>query len=470
MSSIAPLSELIPALKRKECTAYDIIEQVRRNINDNETDINAFINVFLEQAQTQALELDNKNIRPNPKKPLAGLPIAIKDNICVKGESCTCASKILADFISPYDATVVKRLKNAGAIIIGKTNLDEFAMGSSNETSTFGVVRNPLDKTKVAGGSSGGSAAVIAYGGAAAALGSDTGGSARQPAAFCGLVGFRPSYGRVSRYGLVAFASSLDQICPITQTVEDAALIYSIIAGPDENDSTTYPQTPDIMELTEKLPQGTRIAYIKECFDDLDSEMKQAIMRPFQDTGIDLIELSLPLVKQSVAAYLILTFAEASSNLARYDGIRYGLRVAKKGLMETYFATRGQGLGKEVKRRILIGTFGLSEGYIDAYYNTALKYRAALSKQYADAFAKVDFLLSPTAPSTAFKIGEKKDNPLSMYLSDIYTTSNALAALPSISIPSPYKIENLPVGIQLTAPRRQDAKLLGFAHALERHF
>jgi len=469
MKTLPSLAELALLLDHGEYTAARLVEEIEANIAANEPQTNAYINLFIEEAEAKARRLDTEGVRPGEDKPLAGIPIAVKDNICVADKPCSCASKILEGFVAPYDATVVKRLKDAGAIIMGKTNLDEFAMGSSNENSAYGPVRNPLDAERVAGGSSGGSAAAVAYGGAVAALGSDTGGSARQPAAFCGLVGFRPSYGRVSRYGLVAFASSLDQVCPITRTVEDAALVYSVIAGPDPDDSTTYPSEPDEMDLTGEIKEGAKVGYIKECFDDLkDERVSDAVLRPFKDAGIELVEVSVPLVKLSVAGYQLLAMAEASSNLARYDGIRYGRRVEKLGLKETYAVTRGEGFGDEVTRRILIGTFGLSEGYIDAYYNTALRYRAALAAEFEEAFKKMDFLLSPTAPTPAFKLGEKIQDPLAMYLSDIFTAPAALAALPAISIPAPDKVDGLPVGIQLTAPRWQDAKLLELAHAVER--
>ncbi|TET22422.1 MAG: Asp-tRNA(Asn)/Glu-tRNA(Gln) amidotransferase subunit GatA [Candidatus Stahlbacteria bacterium] len=469
MSKLPSIAELILLIAREERKATEIIEEIKGNIGRKESEANAYINLFLDEALAQAKQLDASGSKPDEEKPLQGIPIAIKDNICVSGKPCTCASRILEGFIAPYDATVVARLKDAGAIIVGKTNLDEFAMGSSNENSAYGPVQNPLDTERVAGGSSGGSAAAVAYGGAVAALGSDTGGSARQPAAFCGLVGFRPSYGRVSRYGLVAFASSLDQVCPITRTVQDAALIYSIIAGPDPCDSTTYPAEPEEMDLAGEIPEGIKVGLIKECFDDLEDErMGDAVLRSFREARVELVEVSIPLVRLSVAGYQLLAMAEASSNLARYDGIRYGRRIERLGLRETYFATRGEGFGDEVTRRILIGTFGLSEGYIDAYYNTALRYRAALAAEFEEAFKKVDFLLSPTAPTPAFKLGEKIRDPLAMYLSDIFTAPAALAALPAISIPAPDKVDGLPVGIQITAPRFADAKLLEFAHAVER--
>lgn len=468
MRTLPSLAELVLLLDHGEYTARRIVEEIKANIAANEPEINAYINPFLEEAEAKARRLDTEGVRPSEDKPLAGVPIAVKDNICVKGWPCSCASRILEGFVAPYDATVVARLKEAGAIIVGKTNLDEFAMGSSNENSAYGPVRNPLDAERVAGGSSGGSAAAVAYGGAVAALGSDTGGSARQPAAFCGLVGFRPSYGRVSRYGLVAFASSLDQVCPITRTVEDAALVYSVIAGPDPDDSTSYPREPEEMDLVGKIPRGVKVGLIRECFEDLDPRMSDAVLAPFKEARMEPVEVSVPLVKLSVAGYQLLTMAEASSNLARYDGVRYGRRVEKLGLRETYEATRGQGFGDEVKRRILLGTFGLSEGYIDAYYNTALRYRGALAAEFEEAFKKVGFLLSPTAPTPAFKLGEKIADPLAMYLSDIFTAPAALAALPAISMPAPDKVDGLPVGIQLTAPRFADAKLLEFAHAVER--
>ncbi len=468
MNGLPTIAELAFALDQGDAKAVEVIAEIRKNIETHESDVNAYVNLYQNEATAQAKEADAGEYPAGKTPDLTGIPIAIKDNICVRGWPCTCASRILNGFLSPYDATVVKRLKAAGAIIVGKTNLDEFAMGASSETSACGPVKNPLDMERVPGGSSGGSAAAVAYGGAVAALGSDTGGSVRQPAAFCGLVGFRPSYGRISRYGLVAFASSLDQVGPITQTVEDAAILYSVIAGPDPDDSTTYPQEPEEMDLTGQIPRGTKVGVMKECFTDLqDRRIADAVMRPFADAGIELVEVSLPLVRLSVAAYHLLAMSEVSSNLARYDGIRYGRRVEKLGLKDTYFTSRGQGFGDEVKRRILIGTFGLSEGYIDAYYNTALRYRAALATQYEAAFEKADFLLSPTAPTTAFKLGERTNDPLAMYLSDVFTAPAALAALPCISIPAKDTVDGLPAGIQLTAPRWKDSQLLEFAHAVE---
>jgi len=468
MNGLPTIAELAFALDQGDAKAAEVIAKIRKNIEAHESDVNAYVNLYLNEATAQAKEADAGEYPAGKTPDLAGIPIAIKDNICVRGWPCTCASRILDGFVSPYDATVVKRLKAAGAILLGKTNLDEFAMGASNETSAYGPVKNPLDLERVPGGSSGGSAAAVAYGEAVAALGSDTGGSVRQPAAFCGQVGFRPSYGRISRYGLVAFASSLDQIGPITRTVEDAAILYSVIAGPDPDDSTTYPHPPEEMDLTGQIPPGVKVGIIKECFADLqDRRIADAVMRPFSEAGVELVEVSLPLVRLSVAAYHLLAMSEVSSNLARYDGVRYGRRIEKLGLKDTYFASRGQGFGDEVKRRILIGTFGLSEGYIDAYYNTALRYRAALAAEYEAAFEKVDFLLSPTAPTTAFKLGERTDDPLAMYLSDVFTAPAALAALPCISIPAKDTVDGLPAGIQLTAPRWKDSQLLEFAHAVE---
>ncbi|MBD3285784.1 Asp-tRNA(Asn)/Glu-tRNA(Gln) amidotransferase subunit GatA [candidate division WOR-3 bacterium] len=469
MKELPAIADLSFGLLRGSIKAQDVVADIRDNIEKREVNINAYINHYIDQAETQARRADESGYPEDETADLKGIPVAVKDNICVKGWPCTCASNILNGFIPPYEATAVKRLREKGVILLGKTNLDEFAMGASNETSAYGPVRNPLDPGRVPGGSSGGSAAAVAYGGAVAALGSDTGGSIRQPASFCGLVGLRPSYGRVSRWGLVAFSSSLDQIGPITKTVEDAALLYSIIAGPDENDSTTCPQPPDEIRLTGRIPEGIKVGMITECFEEIkDSRIAEAVRSPFIKAGIDIQEISIPLVRLSVAGYYLLVVSEASSNLARYDGIRYGKRISKLGLTETYFATRSQGFGDEVTRRILLGTFGLSAGYIDAYYNTALSYRAELAKQFKKAFDEVDFLLTPTTPTVAFKLGEKIQDPLDMYLSDIFTASSALAALPSISIPAPDKVDGLPVGIQLIAPRWKDSELLEFAHAVEK--
>lgn len=464
--SLPSIKELATLVESGKCSYSAIYETIRENVASHEKEVNAFINLFLDEAMDEAQGLDRGTQKGS--KPLKGIPVAVKDNILVKGTPCTCASRILEEFIAPYDATAVTRLRDAGAVIIGKTNMDEFAMGSSSENSAFDPVRNPLDRERVAGGSSGGSAAAVAYGAAIAALGSDTGGSARQPASFCGLVGFRPSYGRISRWGLVAFSSSLDQICPITKTVEDAALIYSIISGPDPFDSTTYPGKPDNPEFTKENAKPVKVGIIKECFDELeDRRIRDAVLEPFKEDRFEMVEVSVPLVRLSVAGYQLLAMAEASSNLARYDGIRYGLRKTKLGLRETYEATRGAGFGDEVKRRILIGTFGLSAGYIDAYYNTALRYRSALAVEFKEAFKRADFLLSPTTPTPAFKLGEKVKDPLSMYLADIYTAPAALAALPAISVPAKTNVDGLPIGIQLTAPRFEDSALLEFAHVVE---
>ena len=403
---------------------------------------------------------------------LHGVPISIKDNICIQGWETTCASKILQGYIPPYDATVIDKLKKAGASLFGKCNMDEFAFGSSNETSTFGPVRNPWDLDRVPGGSSGGSAASVAADEAFASLGSDTGGSIRLPAAFCGVVGFKPTYGRVSRYGLVAFGSSFDQIGPITKTVEDSAILMNILAGYDERDSTSANlSVPDYTQVLKRGVKGLKIGMPKEFFvKGMDPEIEAAVReagRHYEKLGATIKEVSLPHTEHSVAVYYIVAVAEASSNLGRYDGVEYGLRASEKSLRDMYFESRDQGFGQESKRRILLGTFVLSAGYYDAYYRKGQKVRTLIRQDYEKAFKEVGVLLTPVSPSAPFKLGEKTTDPLQMYLSDIFTISVNLAGVPAIVLPCGFTKSNLPIGMQLIAPPFAEEALYQTAAAYE---
>jgi aspartyl-tRNA(Asn)/glutamyl-tRNA(Gln) amidotransferase subunit A len=409
------------------------------------------------------------------RMPLAGVPVLVKDNICIRGYKTTCASKILENYVSPYDATVIERLRDAGAVFFGKANCDEFAMGSSNENSAFGPVKNPWDLNCVPGGSSGGSAAAVAADLVPVALGSDTGGSIRQPASFCGIVGLKTTYGRVSRYGLVAFGSSLDQIGPMTHTVADSALVFDVISGHDQRDSTSLGVGPakSLAGLQKTSLAGMRIGIAKEFFEEgLDPEVGKAIdsaVSELRKLGAEIKTVSLPNIKYSVATYYIIATAEASANLARFDGIRYGHRSRQKdlSLRDLYRASRAEGFGREVKQRIMLGTFALSSGYYDAYYAKANRAREMIAGDYRKAFEQVDLLVSPTAPSAAFKLGEKSNDPLSMYLSDICTIPVNLAGIPAISIPCGFTAAGLPIGLQLMAPKMGEEKLLHGAFAYE---
>ncbi|OGW85679.1 MAG: aspartyl/glutamyl-tRNA amidotransferase subunit A [Omnitrophica bacterium RIFCSPHIGHO2_02_FULL_46_11] len=404
------------------------------------------------------INFDSKHAQKNGdvKGPLSGIPVSIKDNIVTRDWETTCASKILKGFVPPYDATVIRKLREAGAVIFGKCNMDEFAFGSSCETSCFGPTRNPWNLDFVPGGSSGGSAAAVAGRTAIAALGSDTGGSIRQPASFCGVVGLKPTYGRVSRYGLVAFGSSLDQIGPITRTVEDSAILLNVLAGHDEKDSTSANvPVPDYTSFLTKSVKGLKIGLPKEYFvKGLDPEVEKAVKQAtsvLQDLGASVTEISLPHMKYAIAVYYVVAVAEASSNLGRFDGVEYGFRHESSNLRDMYFETRNQGFGAEAKRRILLGTFVLSAGYYDAYYLKGLKVRTLIKQDFDQAFQKVALVLGPTAPTPPFRIGEKMSDPLSMYLSDIYTISANLAGVPAMNVPCGFSAAGLPIGMQLTA-------------------
>ncbi len=436
--------------------------------------VKAFITVLEESALISAREVDLKRSQGKKLGKLAGVPIAVKDNILVEGVETTCASKILKGFKAPYDATIVEKLKKEDAVIIGKTNLDEFAMGSSNENSAFFKTKNPWNLDAVPGGSSGGSAAAVAAKMAPLSLGSDTGGSIRQPASFCGLVGLKPTYGLVSRYGLIAFASSLDQIGPMSRSVEDAALLLSSIAGHDLRDSTSSPEAQTHFSGTplEKL-RGLRIGMPREYFaEGLDAEVQKSVWNAvnyLKTMGAEVKEVSLPHTSYAVATYYIIAPSEAASNLARFDGVRYGYRAQDvKNLSELYEKSRGEGFGPEVKRRIMLGTYALSSGYYDAYYNRAQKARTLISRDFENVFKEVDFLATPTAPSAAFKFGEKSADPVAMYLSDIFTIPSNLAGNASLSIPCGLNKDHLPIGLQLIAPAFEDEKLLALAATIEK--
>ena len=434
------------------------------------------LGAFLEVSEEQALEearLVDLRVAAGEILPLAGVPVAVKDNMWVAGRRVTCASRILQGFRPPGDATAIERLRLAGAVFVGKTNLDEFAMGSSTENSAFQTTRNPWDLDRIPGGSSGGSAAAVAARIVPAALGSDTGGSIRQPAACCGVVGFKPSYGRVSRYGLVAFGSSLDQIGPLTRNVADAARVYSVIAGRDPLDSTSLDEPVGSPEtaLTRDL-SGKTVGFLKEAeTEGLDPEVAANLgeaRRAFRAAGANVTAVSIPRAPWAIAIYYVVASAEASSNLARYDGIRFGLRRADEDLLSFYIQNRTAGFGREVQRRILLGTFALAAGYYEAYYGRAMRAREMLSADFENAFAEVDLIACPSIPTPAFRIGEKVDDPLNMYLSDIFTVPASLAGLPAISVPSGFSSSGLPLAVQIMAPRLADGPLLAAARAFER--
>lgn len=463
------LTGLKDLLQKKEVKAEEVVQAYLERIEEIEPQIRSFITVLGDRALEDAGRVDRKKSSGN----LAGIPLAIKDNMVIQGLQSTCGSKILENYKSSYTASAVEKLMRQDAAIIGKTNLDEFAMGSSTENSAFHITRNPWDRKRVPGGSSGGSAAAVASGEAPAALGSDTGGSIRQPAAFCGLVGFKPTYGRVSRYGLIAFASSLDQIGPITKTVEDSAFLTQLIAGSDPQDSTSssrpVPQYPEEMK---KDLKSMRVGYLKqEMLEGIDPEVKEIYTQSLgrlEDMGAELQELSFPVWKYGLFCYYIIAPCEASSNLARYDGVRYGFRHAQApNLSQMYENTRTEGFGSEVKRRILLGTFALSAGYYEAYYVKAAKTRNLIRKEFEEAFQKVDFIVTPTTPDLPFPIGAKKD-PISMYLSDWFTAPVSLAGIPALSLPVGFSQKKLPVGLQIIGNFFQESNLFKLAFRLEK--
>ncbi|MGI9261072.1 MAG: Asp-tRNA(Asn)/Glu-tRNA(Gln) amidotransferase subunit GatA [Woeseiaceae bacterium] len=462
------LAELRKGLVDGEFSSRELIETLLARIGSNQESLNAFVTVTAEAALAQADVADAKLAAGNGG-PLNGLPIVHKDLFCTKGIRTTCGSRILSDFVSPYDAAVVSRLEEAGAIMLGKTNMDEFAMGSSNETSFFGPVANPWDTRLSPGGSSGGSAAAVAARLVPAATGTDTGGSIRQPAALTGTVGLKPTYGRVSRFGMVAFASSLDQAGMITRSAEDAALLLNAMAGMDPRDSTSADQpVPDYTAGLADSVKGLRIGVVRQHFDAglnaACADQVRASLRALEEAGASLVDVDLPNIGLSVPTYYVVAPAECSSNLSRFDGVRFGHRAEKpQDLLDLYCRSRGEGFGAEVKRRIMTGTYVLSAGYYDAYYLKAQRVRQLISRDFRDTFEKVDVIAGPTAPTTAFALGEKTDDPITMYLNDIYTIGANLAGLPGISLPCGF-VDNMPVGLQLVGPHFAEARLLSCAH------
>ena len=467
-------SELVRRLKKREISSREITESVFRRIEEREKDINAFVTTTRDVALRQADQSDRRYRAKESLSPLDGIPVAVKDVLCTKGVRTTCGSLMLRDYVPPYDATAVKRLLGSGAVLIGKTNMDEFAMGSSNENSAFGPTRNPLDPTRVAGGSSGGSAAAVAAGEAVVALGSDTGGSIRLPAAYCGVAGIKPTYGRVSRYGLVSYASSLDQVGTIGRTVEDCATLLGLVWGHDRKDSTSADmKTPDLARSLKKGLEGVRIGLPKEYFvEGLDRGIKENTLQAvslLEKNGAHIVEVTLPHAPYAIGSYYLIATAEASSNLARYDGVKYGFRVEEESpdLVRMLEATRSSGFGNEVKRRIMLGSFVLSAGYYDAYYLKAQQVRTLIKQDFDRAFEKVDCMLTPVSPCLPFKIGEKITEPLQMYLVDVYTVSLNLSGLPGISVPCG-SMDGVPVGMQVIGKAFDEETVLRVAHAYER--
>ncbi|WP_067932565.1 Asp-tRNA(Asn)/Glu-tRNA(Gln) amidotransferase subunit GatA [Alicyclobacillus kakegawensis] len=466
--SVHTVKEILASLRRKESKPSEWTESALRMIEQHDPTIGAFLTVDGERALERARRLDGEAF----DGALFGVPYALKDNICTRNLKTTAASRILESYIPPYDATVAQRLAATQGVLLGKTNLDEFAMGSSTENSAFQLTRNPYDVKRVPGGSSGGSAAAVAAGMVPFALGSDTGGSIRQPASFCGVVGLKPTYGRVSRYGLIAFASSLDQIGPFTRSVEDAAFVLQAISGHDERDSTSAPRdVPDFVRGLEGGVKGLRIGLVTGLDEHgVDAEVQAAVgkaVQTLQDAGAEVVEVHLPHLRYAVATYYLIAPAEASSNLARYDGVRYGRRAAGQSLAEMYENTRSEGFGMEVKRRIMIGTYALSSGYYDAYYRRAQQVRTRIREDFEQAFKRCDVIVMPTTPTTAFPLGEKVDNPLQMYLNDIFTIPANLAGLPALSVPCGVSSEGLPIGLQLLAHWWDEATLLRVGHTYE---
>jgi aspartyl-tRNA(Asn)/glutamyl-tRNA(Gln) amidotransferase subunit A len=460
------------ALAAKKISARELAADFYKRIEARNPELNAFLTLSPERARRQTDRIDALVAEGRPLPPLAGVPVAIKDVISTRGTTTTCGSKILENYIPPFDATAVERLEAAGAVILGKTNCDEFAMGSSNENSAYGPVKNPAATDRVPGGSSGGSAAAVAAGLAVAALGTDTGGSIRQPGSFCGIPAMMGSYGRVSRYGLIAFASSLDRIGPFATNIKDVAAILQVIAGRDPHDSTsTTALVPDYQTEIVKPVKGLRLGIPKEYFaEGMDAGVRKKIeagVEIYKKLGCELVEIRMPHTDYAIAAYYIIATAEASSNLARYDGVRYGLRVEDDSLLAMYRKTRGAGFGPEVKRRIVLGTYVLSAGYYDAYYLKGQKVRSLIAQDFRDAFDKVDAILTPTSPVTAFKLGERTADPLQMYLADIYTVTGSLAGVPGISVPCGKVDGKLPVGLQIFGPAFGEARILQLAHAFE---
>lgn len=465
-------------LRSGEMSARELTDQYLKRIEAVEPSVHAFLEVTAQRARADAERIDAARAAGEALPPLAGIPLAIKDNLCTKGVRTTCSSRMLENFVPPYESTVTERLWNAGAVLVGKTNLDEFAMGSSTETSAFGASHNPWNPERVPGGSSGGSAAAVAAGEAMAALGSDTGGSIRQPASFCGVVGLKPTYGRVSRWGLVAFASSLDQVGPFTTSVADAAELLQVIAGADPRDATCLKApVPDYRAALEQPIKGLKVGIVRECFgaDGLAPEVAAAVMaaaETLQALGCDLVDVSCPRFNDGIATYYVIAPSEASANLARYDGVKYGYRssgsdAAGDSLAQMTARSRAEGFGDEVQRRILIGTYALSAGYVDAYYKKAQQVRTLIRRDFDAAFQGVDVLLTPTSPTTAFAFGAHAEDPLAMYLADLLTIPANMAGLPAISLPCGFDSQGLPIGLQLITGVLQEPRLLQVAHHYE---
>ena len=468
--------ELQEKLAKKEIGVTEITKAYIDRINEKEKDVKAFVTTTCDEAMEEAKKIDAKRENGEDVSNLAGIPIGIKDNLCTKGVKTTCSSRMLENFIAPYNATVVEKLNNENIISLGKLNMDEFAMGASTEYSYFKKTCNPWNLSRVPGGSSGGSAAAVAANLVPWALGSDTGGSIRQPASFCGVVGLKPTYGLVSRYGLVAFASSLDQIGPITKDVEDAAILLNVIAGHDERDTTSYDiPKKDYTKTLKNDIKGMKIGIPKEYFGEgINEEVKEKLeeaINIYKKLGAEVEEFSLDIAQYALATYYIIACAEASSNLGRFDGIRYGYRTSNfTNLKELYKNSRSEGFGPEVKRRIILGTYVLSSGYYDAYYKKAQQVRTLVKKEFDKAFEKYDILLTPTSPTVAFEIGTRSNNPLEMYLADICTVSVNIAGLPGISIPCGVNSENMPIGMQLIGNKFEEEKILNVAYAFEQEF
>jgi len=465
------IAELVKSLAAGEFSSEELTQHYLGRINQLGGQLNCFITVTAEQALQQARAADQRRAQGH-SHPLAGVPLAHKDIFCTDGVKTSCGSKILDNFLAPYDATVVVKCKQAGMVLLGKTNMDEFAMGSSNETSFYGPVKNPWNVAAVPGGSSGGSASAVAAHLAPIATGTDTGGSIRQPAALCGITGLKPTYGRVSRYGMIAFASSLDQAGPMARSAEDAALLLNVMAGFDAKDSTAVDQpVPDYTATLHGSLAGLKIGLPREYFGEgLDKDVAKVVddaIKQYQSMGAELVDISLPNTKTAVSTYYVVAPAECSSNLSRFDGVRFGYRCkAPKNLEDLYKRTRGEGFGREVKRRIMVGTYVLSAGYYDAYYLKAQKLRRLISDEFKQAFEQVDVIMGPTSPTVAFKIGERMDDPVAMYLSDAYTIATNLAGLPGISIPAGFA-QGLPVGLQIIGGHFQEGRLLNVAHQFQ---
>jgi aspartyl-tRNA(Asn)/glutamyl-tRNA(Gln) amidotransferase subunit A len=464
------IQQVHEGLSSKQFSSGEVTKACFDKIKEKDEDLNAFITITEDRAQQEAAKIDAKIKQGTKIKVLEGVPVAIKDNIMLSSVKATAGSNILSTYVAPYDATVIEKLKKQGSVFLGKTNMDEFAMGGSGETSFFGPARNPHNLDKVPGGSSSGSAVAVASNESIYALGSDTGGSVRQPASLCGIVGFKPTYGRVSRYGLMAMASSFDQIGCLTKTVKDSAYVFESIAGVDKLDSTTVDKKPKVLDELEKDLQGLRVGVPKEFFvkgmdPRVEMQVKSSIDKLLK-LGVELVEVSLPKTAYALATYYVLMPAEVSSNLARYDGVRYGYRADSGNLLEMYLKSRSQGFGEEVRRRVMLGTYVLSSGYYDAYYKKAQQVRRLIKEDFDNVFKQVDCLVTPTSPTVAFDIGEKFDNPMTMYLADIFTVSVNVAGLPGISLPCG-QVDKLPVGLQFIGKHFDEKTMLGLAHQVE---